>query len=164
MTSVRASIRWKPDRTRPTVRTSRSEWASSVSEKTSPSRSASAALWQAISTRSPAAALSSSALTLRQVAREPLDALDPQVTGRLQRIGGERGDGDRREADQPLETGVRRRRARGASGTRLRYWRPSSRRSLGSSRATQVPSGKKSAGWPKLAGSSIVETERPRSR
>ena len=38
--------------------------ASSVSEKTSPSRSTSAALWQAIRTWSPAAALSSSALTL----------------------------------------------------------------------------------------------------
>ena len=40
------------------------DWASSVSEKTSPSRSTSAALWQAIRTFSPAAALSSSALTL----------------------------------------------------------------------------------------------------
>ena len=64
MTSVRASIRWKPDRIRPTVRCSRPDWASSVSEKTSPSRSTSAALWQAIRTRSPAAAPSSSALTL----------------------------------------------------------------------------------------------------
>ena len=38
-------------------------WARAVSAKTSPSRSTSAALWQAISTRSPAAAPSSSALT-----------------------------------------------------------------------------------------------------
>ena len=68
MTSVRASIRWNPDRIRPTVKISRSDRASSVSEKTSPSRSTSAALWQAIRTRSPAAALSSSALTF---ARSP---------------------------------------------------------------------------------------------
>ncbi len=42
-------------------------------------------------------------LDLRQVAGEPLDALDPQVAGRLERIGGQRRDGDRREPDQPLE-------------------------------------------------------------
>ncbi len=64
ITSVWASIRWKPARIRPTVSCSRLDRASSVSEKTSPSRSTSAALWQAIKTLSPAAALSSSALTL----------------------------------------------------------------------------------------------------
>ncbi len=68
MTRVGASIRWKPDRIRPTVNASRPDWASSVSAKTSPRRSTSAALWQAIRTWSPAEALSSSALTL---ARSP---------------------------------------------------------------------------------------------
>ncbi len=42
-------------------------------------------------------------LDLRQVAGEPLDALDPQVTGRFERIRGQRREGDRREPDQPLE-------------------------------------------------------------
>ena len=63
ITRVDASIRWKPDRIRPTARCSRPCWAIAVSPKTSPRRSTSAALWQAMRTRSPAAAPSSSALT-----------------------------------------------------------------------------------------------------
>ena len=42
-------------------------------------------------------------LDLGQVAGESLDALDPQVAGRLERVGGQGRDGDRRKADQPLE-------------------------------------------------------------
>ena len=45
-------------------------------------------------------------LHLRQVAGEPLDALDPQVAGRFQGIRGERGEGDGGEADQSLEAGL----------------------------------------------------------
>ena len=85
MTSVRASIMWKPARIRPTVSSSRPDRAISVSAKTSPSRSTSAALWQAIRTRSPADGRVELGLDLGQLAREPLDALDPQVAGRLER-------------------------------------------------------------------------------
>ena len=42
-------------------------------------------------------------LDLGQLARKPLDALDPHVAGRLERIGRQRRDRDRREPDQPLE-------------------------------------------------------------
>ncbi len=42
-------------------------------------------------------------LDLGQLAREPLDALDPEVAGRLQRVGGERREGDRGMPDQPGE-------------------------------------------------------------
>ena len=42
-------------------------------------------------------------LDLGQLAREPLDALDPHVAGRLERIGRQRRDRDRGQADQPLE-------------------------------------------------------------
>ena len=45
-------------------------------------------------------------LDLGQVAGEPLDALDPQVAGRFQRIRGQGRDGDRGEPDQPLEARV----------------------------------------------------------
>ena len=99
-------------------------------------------------------------LDLGQVAGEPLDALDPQVAGRLERVGGERRDGDRREAGSAARSSLRRvKRPRGSS-TRPRYWRPSSRRSLGSSRATQVPSGKKSAAMAEAGGVGVVEPER----
>ena len=42
-------------------------------------------------------------LDLGQLAREPLDALDPQVAGRLERVGGERRERDRGALDQPGE-------------------------------------------------------------
>ena len=42
-------------------------------------------------------------LDLGELAREPLDALDPQVAGRLERVGRQRRDGDRGQADQALE-------------------------------------------------------------
>ncbi len=45
-------------------------------------------------------------LDLRQVAGEPLDALDPQVTGRLEGIRGERGERNRREPDQSLKAAL----------------------------------------------------------
>ena len=45
-------------------------------------------------------------LDLGQLAREPLDALDPQVAGRLERVGRQRRDRDRRQADQPLEAAL----------------------------------------------------------
>ena len=45
-------------------------------------------------------------LDLGELAREPLDALDPQVAGRLERVGRQRRDGDRGQADQPLEAAL----------------------------------------------------------
>ena len=42
-------------------------------------------------------------LDLRELARKSLDALDPQVAGRLERVGRQGRDGDRGQADQALE-------------------------------------------------------------
>ena len=42
-------------------------------------------------------------LDLGELAREPLDALDPQVAGRLQRVGRQGRDRDRGQTDQSLE-------------------------------------------------------------
>ncbi len=92
-----------PARMRPTVSASRPACASSVSPKTSPSRSTSPALWQAINTRSPAAALSSSAFTFVSSPREPLDALDAQVAGRFERTCGDRRQRDRGKLQEPRE-------------------------------------------------------------
>ena len=106
MTSVRASIMWKPERIRPTVRTSRPDRASSVSAKTSPRRSTSAGVVAGDQHAVAGRGAVQLGLDLGQLAREPLDALDPQVAGRLERIGGERRQRDRGEPDQPLEAAL----------------------------------------------------------
>ena len=85
---------------------SRPDWAISVSAKTSPSRSTSAALWQAIRTRSPAAAPSSSALTLVSSPenRSTLSIRRWQVVS--SESAGEGRERDRRELDQPREASL----------------------------------------------------------
>ena len=101
-------------------------------------------------------------LDLGQLAREPLDALDPQVAGRFERIGRQRRDRDRREPDQPLEAaldGVEPARvvdpaevvpALLAQVARLDQGDP------GAARERSRPDGRS---WPDL----LVEAERPRS-
>ena len=77
--------------------------ASSVSAKTSPSRSTSAALWQAMRTRSPAAAVSSSSLTFVSSPenRSTLSIRRWQVASSESRREDRKR--DRRSSDQPLE-------------------------------------------------------------
>ena len=76
---------------------------SSVSAKTSPRRSTSAGVVAGDQDAVAGRGAVELGLDLGQLAREPLDALDPQVAGRLQRVGGERRERDRGTLDQPRE-------------------------------------------------------------
>ena len=103
MTSVEASIRWKPARIRPTARCSRPCCARiGVAEDLAQPLD----LGRVVAGDQHAVAGRGAVelgLDPGQLAREPLDALDPQVAGRLQRVGRQRRDGDRGKPDQPLE-------------------------------------------------------------